>query len=107
MIRKLNGADVFQQYAYDEAGNRVSERDERGFETLYTYDAMNRVLKVTDPEGNSLAYGYDPAGNKISETNALGYAMTYGYDKLSRQVTVTDPYNKMVTRNVFDANGIS
>ena len=31
--------------------------------------------------------------------------MTYGYDKLSRQVTVTDPYNKMVTRNVFDANG--
>ncbi|WP_158301673.1 RHS repeat-associated core domain-containing protein [Paenibacillus mesophilus] len=105
VIRKYGGTDVYQQYAYDEVGNRISMRNERGFETKYTYDRMNRVLTMTDPEQHTFTYGYDLAGNKVTETNAKGHTMTYGYDQLNRLVTVTDPYNKVVTRNVLDVNG--
>ena len=46
----------------------------------------------------------DLAGNKTTETNAKG-TMTYAYDKLNRLKTVTDAYNKVISCNVYDANG--
>ncbi|MDR6553468.1 RHS repeat-associated core domain-containing protein [Paenibacillus qinlingensis] len=105
VIHQVNGTDVNKQYTYDEVGNRIAERNERGFETQYTYDKLNRVEKVTDSEGQSFTYGYDLAGNKIAETNAKSNSMTYGYDKLNRLVTVTDPYNAVISKNLYDENG--
>ncbi|CAG7658638.1 RHS repeat-associated core domain-containing protein [Paenibacillus allorhizosphaerae] len=105
VTRQVNGADVSKLYSYDENGNKVSERDERGNETKYAYDSVNRLKSITDASNKTLTYGYDLAGNKTSETNAKGYSMTYSYDKLNRLSTVTDPYNVIVSKNIYDENG--
>lgn len=104
VTRWVNGIAVFKHYGYDENGNKVSERNERGYETKYVYDVLNRVKTVTDAAQHTFTYGYDLAGNKISETNAKGDSMTYAYDKLNRLSTVTDPYNVIVRKNIYDAS---
>nr|WP_275984165.1 RHS repeat-associated core domain-containing protein [Paenibacillus hamazuiensis] len=104
-VRQWNGTEVYKQYSYDEVGNKIAERSERGFETRYTYDYANRVLTVTDPEQQTLIYQYDLAGNKISETNAKGYATTFQYDKLNRLSSVTDPNQVVIQHLIYDPNG--
>jgi RHS repeat-associated protein len=105
VIREYNGTEIAVRYWYDEEGYRTKTRNERGFETIYAYDEMNRLETSTDAMGNTYSYTYDLAGNKTSETNAKGYNMTYAYDNLNRLKTVTDPYNTVVTTNSYDANG--
>ena len=48
------------------------KRDERGYETTYEYDSMNRLVSFTDPMGGVWSYTYDPAGNRLSQTNPRG-----------------------------------
>lgn len=36
-------------YAYDKAGNKLSETNARRYSMSYTYDALNRQDTVTDP----------------------------------------------------------
>lgn len=103
--RKHQGADVVVRYSYDAGGNRIRVENERGAVTEYAYDSMNRVVSITDGEGQTLRYTYDLAGNKIKDTNAKGYSMSYRYDGLNRLAEVTDPYGAVVTRYAYDANG--
>ncbi len=103
--RSVNGQVVTVQYFYDEVGNKIREIEERGYEKVYSYDNMNRLIIMTDALNNPYTYNYDKAGNKVSETNALGYSMTYKYDKMNRLETVTDPYGIVIINNDYDANG--
>ncbi|MFC6549102.1 RHS repeat-associated core domain-containing protein [Cohnella cellulosilytica] len=103
--RKWNGADANTRIKYDEVGNRIEERNARGFLTQYEYDGMNRVVSKTDAENQVISYTYDRAGNKTSETNARGHTFSYEYDKLNRVVTVRDPYGAVIARHVYDAGG--
>jgi RHS repeat-associated protein len=105
VIRKYDGRDVSTSYTYDESGNRLSEKNERGFETRFTYDELSRVKTLTDAINNTISYTFDLAGNKLSETNSKGDTMAYAYDKLNRVVTVTDSYGLVVSKKVYDANG--
>lgn len=105
VIRKHDEKDVYLQYAYDPAGNRIEERDVRGNRTTYTYDSQNRLKTVTAANDSTMTYAYDPAGNKVSETNAKGHSITYAYDKMNRILSITDPYNVVISQREYDANG--
>ncbi len=52
--------------------------------TAYTYDALNRIDTVTDPEGAVTRYAYDEIGNLASVTYPNGVVSTYTYNSLSR-----------------------
>jgi YD repeat-containing protein len=77
VMTKVNGSEVYKQFTYDEVGNTITEHNERGFTTTYTYDSLNRVLTMTNPNNQTYRMTYDLAGNKLSETNALGHTMSY------------------------------
>ncbi|MBK7473201.1 MAG: RHS repeat-associated core domain-containing protein [Betaproteobacteria bacterium] len=69
--------------------------DSRGG-TSYTYDLRDRIARIDNPDGSSLAYGYDAVGNRISVTAKTAAAAaprttTYTYDALNRLSTASGP----------------
>ena len=105
IITRHNDKDVYIQYYYDEAGNKIKERNQRGYESTYSYDKLNRIKTITDARGSTITYDYDLAGNKISDTNALGNTMKYEYDKLNRVEKIIDPYNIVISQKDYDEHG--
>src|SRR5262249_9531772 len=83
-------------------GQRATVTDGRGT-THYAYDARDRLLSRTDPDGTVISYLYDVAGNRTAVTTPAGIT-TYTFDALGRQASVTDP-DGGVTRYTYDAAG--
>src|SRR5260221_3391645 len=83
--------------AYDELGRRVSETNQDGYITRYGFDALGRLVAVTNDYQSAVAspfvttYGYDEAGNQVSQTDANGHTTTFAYDKLGRRIRRTLP----------------
>lgn len=69
----------FFEYAYDAAGNRVSESTHVG-STNYTYDNANRLTDV-----NGVRHTWDANGNLLGDG-----VYTYTYDHANRLVSVAD-----------------
>ncbi|MFJ2633319.1 FG-GAP-like repeat-containing protein [Streptomyces sp. NPDC087422] len=91
-------------YGYDGNGNRTQTVDASGATTTTAYDALNRVLSVTDGLNHTTKTSYDGNGNIASTTDARAKVTTYTYDDADRQLTVTDPLNR-VTTDAYDAVG--
>ncbi|MDR1572081.1 MAG: DUF6531 domain-containing protein, partial [Clostridiales Family XIII bacterium] len=74
-------------YAYDIAGNLISERT-KGAKTTYAYDIQNRQTRKT-AAGKTTDYAYDGRGNLVRESSAKG-AKTYAYDAAGRLAAGTN-----------------
>jgi YD repeat-containing protein len=79
-------------FASDANGNRTNSTAWRlvkgswtNATTIYTYDAMNRVVQTVDPDGGTNTVVFDLAGNQIATTDPLGRTTSYTYDPLGRQ----------------------
>ncbi|WP_173138072.1 RHS repeat-associated core domain-containing protein [Paenibacillus tritici] len=103
-VRYKGTTAVYKQYGYDEAGNKITSRDERGGVTHYQYDAANRVAVTTNTKDKEFVFQYDLAGNKVQEENSKGYTISYTYDKLNRLVLTKDPEGTVISKNIYDAN---
>jgi len=84
-------------------GNRTSITDVMGNFTIFSYDALNRLITKTDPLGNAQSYSYDGAGNRTSLTDANGNTIQYSYDGNSRLTDISYPDATAVTFS-YDAN---
>ncbi len=89
-------------YRYDEVGNRTGMTDESG-NTIYTYDANNRLAEIRKSGKPQINYLYDQIGNIIKVTDAAGNVTAYTYDKASRMETVTFDGGKLTYH--YDENG--
>ncbi len=72
-------------YAYDAQGNRTSVTTQTSLlklprTTTSTYDVLNRLASVTDPDGNVTTYTYDEIGNLVSIDNPNGVLTSFAYD---------------------------
>ncbi len=97
--------NVRVEYAYNEVGNRISVKDANGNETLYTYDALNRVIREETPMGKITQYEYDPRGNLIQKTNPDGSSIHYQYDALNRLILEDYPSPEADHSFQYDALG--
>lgn len=85
--------DDFEEYGYDENGNRTSlrKRDERRI--AYAYDSLNRVVAKTYPEGGAEAvyYDYDLRNLQLKARfgSLSGQGITQTYDLFGRPATAT------------------
>ena len=105
----------YEQYGYDQMGNRTSLRKRDGRTIAYAYDALNRVYVKTVPSsssgaiGYSVHYGYDVRGLQLYARfgSAAGAGVTNTYDGFGR-LRVSSTNLGGVTRNVvsdYDAHG--
>lgn len=75
-------------YEYDAMGRLVAKDDP--YETSWTYDIRDRVVAVTDAQGNTTSYEYDGEGRLTKETLPSGRETTWTYDAAGRLASATD-----------------
>lgn len=98
---------------YDGNGNVVSDMDAKGLELkgkdgagyseVYKYE-NNRLVSVTDREGNEVTYTYNEYGETASVTDALGNETTYEYDNGGR-LSKVDSGLGVTVEYTYDAAG--
>lgn len=74
----------------------------------FSYDAANRMLSLTDGEGNVVAYSYDAVGNRVSMTEAANTSprtTTYQFDLANRLIETHTPEGG-ISRNRYDETGL-
>jgi RHS repeat-associated protein len=76
-----NGSSI--EYKYDNMGNRTAIIIDEDT-TQYTYDSLNRLKTVIDPDCGITSYTYDAVGNRESVIYPNGTAAEYFYDSLNR-----------------------
>ncbi len=75
-------------YTYDAVHNQTSKIDAKGT-TGFTYDSLNRLLTLSEPNGKSTAYTYDAAGNRLTQTTSLGGTTTVETSTCNEQNRLT------------------
>ena len=96
-------------WTLDAVGNRLSQ-DNDGVQTLYDYDANDRLLSETGA-GGTTSYSYDAAGNTLSKTTP-STALEYRYDSRDRLIQAITQSGEPLGAGVaqlsytYDANGI-
>ena len=99
----LPGTATAITFDYDNNGNRTQMVDATGT-TLYEYDAVNRLTKVTDPQSKVVGFRYDAASNRASIIYPNGQSVTYGYDGAERMTSVA-PWVGGTTTYTLDKSG--
>ncbi|MCQ4167703.1 putative Ig domain-containing protein, partial [Tahibacter harae] len=98
----------------DQAGNTITySRDgiihSSGRRIGFERDAQDRIVRITQPDGEARTYTYSPAGDLLTAADPLGDASRYGYLASPRWPhyleTIHDPRNTRVARYEYDADG--
>jgi YD repeat-containing protein len=108
-----------EQRIFDIAsGNLLSIIDRNGNTTQLTYDAVGRLITVTDPVSRHLYFTYGNSSFQFLVTGVssdVGLSLSYSYDNQGRLQVVTEPdqstfnfqYNSQsLITSVTDSNGI-
>lgn len=107
----------FEQYTYDQNGNRTHLRKRDGQVIVFEYDALNRVTKKVIParagldsnQARSVAYKYDLRDLVLSTTfdNEFGPGQRITYNGFSEPTEIADNSTGLSRslRYDFDANG--
>ncbi|WP_186767770.1 choice-of-anchor D domain-containing protein [Blastopirellula retiformator] len=111
--------EAYTTATYDSAGNMLTETDELGNVTTYTYDALSRVTSMTsaDPDGagpqvaSVISYTYNAMGFIATET-LNSRTTTYAYNSSGTLTSVTEedpddagPLTAPVTSYTYDSHG--
>ncbi|MGN0505028.1 MAG: S8 family serine peptidase, partial [Lachnospiraceae bacterium] len=91
-------------YEYDAADRLIAVTDCNGNRVTYTYDACGRLETLTDKDGGISTVTYDRNGNALSVAMPGQYREFYAYDTENRLVSVTDALGNR-TAYTYDAYG--
>jgi YD repeat-containing protein len=90
-------------FFYQPTGLRKRMTDGQGT-TTWDYDAVGRVVSVTDPFGKRVGYQYDGLGRRTALTYPDGKVAAYTYDTANRLETATD-WNGQAAHYTYTARG--
>lgn len=80
------------RYRYDDLGNRTEVSTQLSGQpehvTAYSYDALNRLATIEEPDGDTTVYAYDPVGNVASITYPNGVVSSFTYDNVNQLTRV-------------------
>ena len=91
LVQTIDAEGGISSYSYDIRGNLISSSDWLGRTTLFSYDALDRLVKTTFPDGRFSEIVYDNAGNVSIRRANLGRETRYLYDLASKLTMLTRP----------------
>ncbi|MEG3148220.1 RHS repeat-associated core domain-containing protein [Sphingomonas sp. RT2P30] len=123
-VGAVSGTD-YEEYSYDDNGNRLTLRKRDGSVIGYTYDALNRVLQKRDPDpangpnatatancynlasdSNDVCYSYDLRGLQLTAKfgTATGPGLTSTYDGFGRVMTASSNMDGTARTFIYNYN---
>ncbi len=107
LVQEIGAASQTTAYTYDNQGN-VTQIDGplagTGDVTVNAYDALNRLVQITDPLSGVVAYGYNGVDQLASVTDPRSLVTSYSYDGLNNLNQQVSP-DTGTTANTYDAAG--
>jgi RHS repeat-associated protein len=93
-IDNYNGTDTATQntesvFAYDANDRLEGVGDPDGLNTTYTYDGLGNATAVASPDTGASTTAYDAAGNATQRTDAKGVVSNSTYDALNRRIATS------------------
>ncbi len=113
----IGGAqDLVTKFEYSVTGQLTRVTDPRGFSTVYSYDAFDRLISETRGVGTAdesvLSLQYNSAGNPISFTDGNGQRTEQTFDAMNRLTSIlradpdgSGPLNGHRSTFTYDARG--
>jgi RHS repeat-associated protein len=96
--RIINPDGTFTEYGYDGSNNRTLIQNPRLHPTTFTYDALNRVVRMTqvpNPDNRRenifTFYGYDPHDNLTSIIDGNRNETQYTFDDFGKLIKTVSP----------------
>jgi YD repeat-containing protein len=68
----------------------LTEKDGKGYTTLFEYDKVGRIVKTTNPDNSTIKVVYDDSANKQTITNEIGRVVETAYNGLGYPLTEKD-----------------
>ena len=79
---------------YDSAGRTLSKTDESGYTLTFSYDALDRLTRVTHPDGTFTEYTFNRLDPAVIRDRA-GRQTFQEHDAMRQMVKRTDPLNRV------------
>jgi RHS repeat-associated protein len=89
VARSLGAGSVTTAYTYDTLDGLKTVTDPNGVTTTYTNGDLGWLLKAVSPDSGTWKYSYDSAGNLLTTLSANLVTTTRAYDATNRLTTVT------------------
>ena len=80
-------------YFYDLAGNITNMVDGNGSDTIWAYDARNRLIKKIYDDTSFYSYAYDPTGQLTNRIDTLGRSIVYRYNNQGLLTEIDYPFD--------------
>lgn len=94
----------------DRYGNELTITDSGIFHSsgesiLFSRDAQNRIITVTDPAGSTLSYNYDANDDLITVTDRNNNTTTFNYLEGHYLDSILDSLGRQVSKSEYNASG--
>lgn len=107
LAQEIGAAGQMTAYGYDNQGNLTAIDGPLSGTvdvTANLYDALNRLVRVTDPNAGQVNYGYNALDQLTSVTDPRTLTTSYSYDGLNNLNQQVSP-DTGTTNNTYDAAG--
>ncbi len=102
-LQDVDGLAAQTQLHYDALDRVVRVTDPNGLHTDTVYNGFGDVVSTTSPDTGTTTSTYDGAGRVHTTTDARGITATYAYDTLDRVTSVAYPDDSRNLGFVYDA----
>jgi Notch-like protein len=89
LTRKSHPIDGIIVFEYDDVDRMTATQDPTG-RTTFAFDAVDRLIAETLPDGTRIDHAWDEAGRRLS-TNGPGGEVMFGYTDRNRMAEIVDP----------------
>src|SRR4030042_2624083 len=100
----MNTMLSMHQWSYDPVGNMLTHTDGNSHTWSYTYDPLNRVVRVDSPisissSPHNFQLEYDSGGRMVARTDYNGHRINHHYDEDGRLTEICYPDGTKVHYN--------